>query len=98
MERRLKPCPFCGSEAEVIMLSDAGNYGVRCKKCTVVVGEYRFWKRPYAIKVWNTRKPTDKIVEKLSSLFRVVRTDEDCEWNRAIYRASEIVKEEYEND
>ena len=65
MTDRLKPCPFCGSEAEVIMVSDAGNCGVRCKKCSAVVGEYRFWKRPYAIKVWNTRKPMDRIVKQL---------------------------------
>lgn len=34
----------------------------------------------------------EKIVEKLSNSFRVVQTDEDLEWNRAIDRAISIVK------
>ena len=34
----------------------------------------------------------DKVVDQLNDEFRVVRTDEDLEWNRAIYRAITIVK------
>ena len=34
----------------------------------------------------------EKIVEKLSNSFRIVQTDEDLEWNRAIDRAISIVK------
>ena len=34
----------------------------------------------------------DKIVEQLNDKFRVVRTDEDLEWNRAMDEAITIVK------
>lgn len=34
----------------------------------------------------------DKVVEQLNDEFRVVRTDEDLEWNRAMDRAITIVK------
>ena len=35
----------------------------------------------------------EKILERLSNIHRVVKTDEDAEWNRAIYKSTEIVKE-----
>lgn len=34
----------------------------------------------------------DKVVDQLNDKYRVVRTDEDLEWNRAIEKAIEIVK------
>ena len=34
-----------------------------------------------------------KILERSSNIYRVVKTDEDAEWNRAIYKSTEIVKE-----
>ena len=34
----------------------------------------------------------DKVVDQLNDEFRVVRTDEDLEWNRAMDRAITIVK------
>ena len=34
-----------------------------------------------------------KILERLSNIYRVVKTDEDAEWNRAIYKSTEIVQE-----
>ena len=45
-------------------------------------------------------KAFEKILEMLSNIHRVVKTDEDAEWNRAIYKSTEIVKEvaeEYNN-
>lgn len=39
-----------------------------------------------------TAYDVDKVVEQLSDKFRFVRTDEDLEWNRAIYDAIKIVK------
>ena len=35
----------------------------------------------------------EKILEMLSNIHRVVKTDEDAEWNRAIYKSAEIVQE-----
>lgn len=39
-----------------------------------------------------TAYDTDKVVEQLNDNFRVVRTDEDLEWNRAIDDAITIVE------
>ena len=38
-------------------------------------------------------KAFEKILERLSNIRRVVKTYEDAEWNRAIYKSTEIVKE-----
>ena len=38
-------------------------------------------------------KAFEKILERLSNISRVVKTDEDAEWNRAIYKSTEIVHE-----
>lgn len=38
-------------------------------------------------------KAFEKILERLSNIHRVVKTDEDAEWNRAIYKSTEIVQE-----
>ena len=35
----------------------------------------------------------EKILERLSNIYRVVKTDEDAEWNRAIYKSIEMVQE-----
>ena len=39
-----------------------------------------------------TAYDTDKVVEQLNDNFRVVRTDEDLDWNRAMDEAITIVK------
>ena len=39
-----------------------------------------------------TAYDVDKVVEQLNDKFRVVRTDEDLEWNRAMDEAITIVK------
>ena len=48
------------------------------------------------VKAWLNNQPTaydtDKVVEQLNDKFRVVRTDEDLEWNRAMDEAITIVK------
>ena len=44
------------------------------------------------IEDFPTAYDTDKVVEQLNDKFRVVRTDEDLEWNRAMDEAITIVK------
>ena len=44
------------------------------------------------IKAQPTAYDVEKVAEQLNDHFRVVRTDEDLEWNRAIGKAIEIVK------
>ena len=50
----------------------------------------------YALAQKIDEQPTaydvDKVVEQLNDKFRVVRTDEDLEWNRAMDEAITIVK------
>mgnify|MGYP000936279780 CR=1 FL=1 len=46
----------------------------------------------YLLEEYPTAYDPDKIVEQLSDKFRVVRTDEDLEWNRAMDEAITIVK------
>ena len=52
---KIEPCPFCGSEAKVIMINDAGNYNVHCTKCPADMGRQWFWKQKDAINAWNKR-------------------------------------------
>ena len=44
------------------------------------------------IKSQPTAYDVDKVVDQLNDKFRVVRTDEDLEWNRAMDEAITIVK------
>lgn len=44
------------------------------------------------IEDFPTAYDTDKVVEQLNDKFRVVRADEDLEWNRAMDDAITIVK------
>lgn len=45
-----------------------------------------------ALDVQPTVYDPDKVVDQLNNKFRVVRTDEDLEWNRAMDEAITIVK------
>lgn len=46
----------------------------------------------YLLEEYPTAYDPDKVVEQLNDKFRVVRTDEDLEWNRAMDEAITIVK------
>lgn len=52
MNEKLKPCPFCGGEAEVVRIS-SNSFFVRCKECTTFrpISE----SEEEAIKLWNER-------------------------------------------
>lgn len=59
----LKRCPFCGGEAELLQgVTEIHNY-VMCMHCFCKTQYYNTKKR--AIQTWNTRKPMDRIVERL---------------------------------
>lgn len=56
----LKPCPFCGSEAEVNSwcikgIANRTHYRVRCKYCGCECRTREYRKRKKAIDVWNRR-------------------------------------------
>lgn len=62
METELKPCPFCGGQAELRKTLGRENYFVRCKNmCAITCGRHNIngkW-RPIsqneAIELWNRR-------------------------------------------
>lgn len=56
MTSELKPCPFCGSEAECNKwwsATIAGKYATVCKKCSC--GTDYYYTESEAIEAWNTR-------------------------------------------
>lgn len=70
---KLKPCPFCGGEAQKQAQEVNGLRAIYvvCKKCGASSGIYKT-RNPRvkdeenpAIKAWNRRDPMDKIVEQL---------------------------------
>lgn len=63
---KLKKCPFCGGEAKVFE-TDLNTFRVICAECSCSVGRYWYYKKEEAITAWNTRKPMERIVERLDS-------------------------------
>ena len=79
-EIKLLPCPFCGGEAEIVdfhdSVEDSYDMYVRCKECGIQTREFdcgiTFGKPmqfpnplKYLVEAWNTRKPMERIVERL---------------------------------
>lgn len=65
----LKPCPFCGGEAEIVKAHSNTTeypYVVVCKNdlCNASVGKFST-SREKAIEAWNTRKPMEAVVAEL---------------------------------
>lgn len=62
----IKNCPFCGGEAHKFEnVIDKGKWFVECKECGASV-LYR--SENSAVKAWNTRKPMERIVERLEEM------------------------------
>lgn len=68
-KKLLKKCPFCGGEARIqkklVQREDvvALEYGFFCEQCGCTKAGYLTRER--AIEKWNTRKPMERIVERL---------------------------------
>ena len=108
-EMKLKPCPFCGEEAEFYRTPIKSNGGwcdsvvVRCKACEARTNRvlYNAKKHPNdeeyeeAAEAWNTRKPVERILERLED----ARTG-STRWveDMGIEKAIEIIKEEVQHD
>ena len=69
-ETKLKPFPFCGSEAE--FNSDEFGEGVCCKSCgaTIHNGVYGEYGRKLASADWNSRLIENELSEKIGKLER----------------------------
>ena len=80
MNKELKPCPFCGGEAQINERYRSGTanrkmYWVNCKACGISqqntnVSGYRYQSK--AIDRWNRREPIDRIVEELEENLQIV--------------------------
>lgn len=104
---KLKPCPFCGGEAQVNERYRGGTanrkmYWISCSACGVSqqhdnTSGYRYQSK--AIDRWNRREPIDRIVEKLEAemardkKFWERDSDESCRGGYTAFEdAIEIVK------
>ena len=71
MSKELKRCPFCGAKARLCSFQSQTiktykEYWVKCKNdCCQTIN---FRSEEKAIEQWNTRKPIDRIVEKLEEM------------------------------
>ena len=74
-------------------LKDATKYGNKdAEQQTHSYGTMMLYEIADMIEDAPTAYDVDKVVEQLNDKFRVVRTDEDLEWNRAMDDAITIVK------
>lgn len=102
-EIKLLPCPFCGGEAHIEEHKfwdekakgfTVQTYGVVCDNCCSMSWQHHRHKEK-AIEQWNTRKPMERIVERLEE-----KQDEPIYQHQydnyfiGITDAIEIVKEE----
>lgn len=63
-DTELKPCPFCGGEAEEALCD--WEPAIRCKSChATVYREYLKQAEHAEVIMWNTRKPMERIVAQL---------------------------------
>lgn len=97
----IKRCPFCGGEATLTNKLSKDEYGQRlwnvcCFGCANRTSSY--WDKEIAIEAWNTRKPLERVIERLEDikLCRVEQCHEDYELEVMTERnfddAIEIVK------
>ena len=113
-EIKLLPCPFCGWEAHIeehkfwngrTKSFTVGTYGVRCLKCGASGTQFHKTKEE-AIELWNTRKPIERIVERLNGKKKTLCGTYDfytkpldrpsCKiaFNNGICESIEVIKEE----
>ena len=108
---KLLRCPFCGGEASLLTHTDLKNrmyYYVECSgyNCLIAPFTYYATDEEEVIKLWNTRKPMERVIDRLEEyrdnfmddVYEELRDDSDnLRANRIIERfddAIEIVKEE----
>lgn len=90
---KLKPCPFCGGEAEVWHnnVEEYKLYTAQCMNCGVSTPYYLH--EEVAIVAWSRRNPIDKVVEQLSEASYLVTDFEYEEYEVVdVDEAIEIVK------
>lgn len=106
MTDRLLNCPFCGGEAKewVEFEGYTDGYGCHdernlhhcgCTRCGVLFSAY--WDKDFPRRMWNTRKPMDRIVEALENQSHTWKPSSKEWWKPSnttisLKKAIEIVK------
>lgn len=66
---KLKPCPFCGGEAELLAEEDSiDSYWVRCPNSECSAKTFEYSCGDHAINKWNTRTQDPRIKKMLDYL------------------------------
>jgi Lar family restriction alleviation protein len=86
--RELKPCPFCGSDAEAF---DLAGYEIWCKECSAQVMSYS-GTLDDAVAAWNARAVNSDTVNFETVMRRISRLLEDI-----MPQSGNIVFSDYEN-
>lgn len=97
----LKRCPFCGGKAQLQQIPSAtwDKFVVTCKSskcCAFYIGycdEGLYDTRTKAVEAWNTRKPMERILERLGEESFHRYNDTKNEKLITLDKAIEIVKE-----
>lgn len=87
-ETKLLNCPFCGGEAKTSFVF--GRAGIVCTNCDANIRMYLDASTEDAIKAWNTRKPVEDVLERLEKKIQQLH---NVNWNAAMEKAIEIIKE-----
>ena len=98
----LKTCPSCGGEAKI-----CGYYFIQCVKCGLSTLTHT--NRESAINTWNTRKPLERVIERLEKERRfadeekercamesLFQFDRAVGYSNGIFNAIELIKGEME--
>lgn len=98
----IKRCPFCGGEATLTNKLSKDEYGQRlwnvcCFGCANRTSSY--WDKEIAIEAWNTRKPLERVIERLeteSDFFggEPMGTLQKSFYCKGVEKAIEIIKQE----
>ena len=85
----LKRCPFCGGEAKLSKGTKCWGHGdyatsitISCKDCCAEVEVADYLEedlKEKAIKLWNTRTPVDKVIERLEEVAKRCEKEHDSD-------------------
>lgn len=81
VESSLKPCPFCGGDAEIVYISEGDNIGGACVSCTECMAssnvEFEF--KENFVSNWN-RRDGMKIAGWMRAIKSASTPDDPGEW------------------
>lgn len=74
-ETKLKPCPFCGDEAEII--PHTSQFSIRCTNSNCILKKFWYKTVDEAVKMWNGRYIV-KELKKWDKVFYISRSGHLC--------------------